>query len=83
MFKREDSFLLRKKHLERAHAFFENDEPKVVNGVLDQLARQELLARAPKRRFHPYETTAPGQGPFAPREPGAPTLNPAPVRGQG
>jgi N utilization substance protein B len=37
-------------YIDVAHAFFEDDEPKVVNGILDQLARKlrpgELPARA-------------------------------------
>jgi N utilization substance protein B len=37
-------------YIEVAHAFFDDDEPKVVNGVLDRLARRlrptEFEARA-------------------------------------
>ena len=28
-------------YLDLAHAFFEGEEPKVVNGILDKLAREE------------------------------------------
>jgi transcription antitermination protein NusB len=36
-------------YLEVAHAFFEGDEPKVVNGVLDQLARKLRAGELPAR----------------------------------
>jgi N utilization substance protein B len=35
--------------VEVAHAFFEGDEPRVVNGVLDQLARQLRPGELPER----------------------------------
>jgi N utilization substance protein B len=37
-------------YIEVAHAFFEGDEPKVVNGVLDQLARRLRPGELPERR---------------------------------
>ena len=36
-------------YIEVAHAFFEGDEPKVVNGVLDQLARKLRPGTLPER----------------------------------
>jgi N utilization substance protein B len=36
-------------YVEVAHAFFEGDEPKVVNGVLDALARKLRPGELPKR----------------------------------
>jgi len=36
-------------YIEVAHAFFEGDEPKVVNGVLDQLARKLRPGELPER----------------------------------
>jgi transcription antitermination protein NusB len=36
-------------YVEVAHAFFEGDEPKVVNGVLDQLARKLREGELPDR----------------------------------
>ena len=32
-----------------AHAFFDGDEPKVINGVLDQLARKLRPGELPER----------------------------------
>jgi transcription antitermination protein NusB len=37
-------------YIEVAHAFFEGDEPKVVNGVLDSLARKLRPGELPERR---------------------------------
>jgi N utilization substance protein B len=37
-------------YVEVAHAFFEGDEPKVVNGVLDALARKLRPGELPERR---------------------------------
>jgi N utilization substance protein B len=37
-------------YVEVAHAFFEGDEPKVVNGVLDALARRLRAGELPERR---------------------------------
>ena len=36
-------------YIDVAHAFFEGDEPKVVNGVLDQLARKLRPGELPER----------------------------------
>jgi N utilization substance protein B len=36
-------------YVEVAHAFFEGDEPKVVNGVLDQIARKVRPGELPAR----------------------------------
>jgi N utilization substance protein B len=36
-------------YIEVAHAFFEGDEPKVVNGVLDSLARKLRAGELPER----------------------------------
>ncbi|KAB2914571.1 MAG: transcription antitermination factor NusB [Hyphomicrobiaceae bacterium] len=36
-------------YIDVAHAFFENDEPKVVNGVLDKLARKLRSGELPDR----------------------------------
>jgi N utilization substance protein B len=36
-------------YIEVAHAFFEGDEPKVVNGVLDQMARKLRPGELPAR----------------------------------
>ena len=36
-------------YIEVAHAFFESDEPKVVNGVLDSLARKLRSGELPER----------------------------------
>jgi transcription antitermination protein NusB len=36
-------------YIDVAHAFFEGDEPKVVNGVLDQLARKLRPGELPQR----------------------------------
>ena len=36
-------------YIEVAHAFFEGDEPKVVNGVLDSLARKLRPGELPER----------------------------------
>jgi transcription antitermination protein NusB len=36
-------------YIEVAHAFFEGDEPKLVNGVLDQLARKLRPGTLPER----------------------------------
>ncbi len=36
-------------YIEVAHAFFEGDEPKVVNGVLDSLARKLRSGELPER----------------------------------
>ena len=36
-------------YVEVAHAFFEGDEPRVVNGVLDQLARKLRPGELPER----------------------------------
>jgi N utilization substance protein B len=36
-------------YVEVAHAFFEGDEPKLVNGVLDQLARKLRPGELPER----------------------------------
>jgi N utilization substance protein B len=37
-------------YIEVAHAFFAGDEPRVVNGVLDQLARKLRPGELPERR---------------------------------
>ena len=37
-------------YVEVAHAFFEGDEPKVVNGVLDALARKLRPGELPERK---------------------------------
>ena len=36
-------------YIEVAHAFFEGDEPRVVNGVLDSLARKLRPGELPER----------------------------------
>ena len=38
-------------YIDVAHAFFDGDEPKVINGVLDQLARKLRPGELPERRF--------------------------------
>jgi N utilization substance protein B len=37
-------------YVDVAHAFFEADEPRVVNGVLDQVARKVRPGELPERR---------------------------------
>jgi len=36
-------------YIDVAHAFFDGDEPKVINGVLDQLARKLRPGELPER----------------------------------
>jgi N utilization substance protein B len=36
-------------YVDVAHAFFEGDEPKVVNGILDQIARKLRPGELPER----------------------------------
>ncbi len=36
-------------YVDVAHAFFEGDEPRVVNGVLDQIARKLRPGELPER----------------------------------
>ena len=36
-------------YVDVAHAFFDGDEPKVINGVLDQLARKLRPGELPER----------------------------------
>ena len=36
-------------YVDVAHAFFEGDEPRVVNGVLDQMARKLRPGELPER----------------------------------
>ncbi|CFX48975.1 N utilization substance protein B homolog [Candidatus Filomicrobium marinum] len=46
-------------YIEVAHAFFDDDEPKVANGVLDRLARRLRVSEFEMRRTSPQDKNEP------------------------
>lgn len=62
-------------YIEVAHAFFDDDEPKVVNGVLDRLARRLRVAEFEERQA--AKAAAANSGPADP------TPDPSPDRTDG
>lgn len=46
-------------YIEVAHAFFDDDEPKVANGVLDRLARRLRVSEFETRQSSPQDENAP------------------------